>query len=231
MKKATKNYWEYTKNIVIPQKSGRHWALLQRTVAICLWATVYFGITAIILEIFHEKNSWLAFLENCHIGIACSLIVVVITGYLQYKHEEEKGASSFFSSLRNLDYAISLRIGDTKEDLNLTAQRGSGLFDYFDEWSDIAFSLYFYNPNHFHEYSNVLKAMWPITNAFLGLGRKTRQDKEESNSISIAQFYNAVKATESFYDSYYKNKGINTFKLLREDLEAILDEKAHSDQL
>lgn len=230
MKESIKYFWEYAKNIVIPQKSGRYWALLQRTVAICLWATVYFGITAIILEIFHAKNSWLEFLENCHIGIACSLIVVVTTGYLQYKHEEEKGASSFFSSLRNLDYAISIRIVDTKEDLNLTAQRGSGLFDYFDEWSDIAFSLYFYDPNHFHEYSNVLKAMWPITNAFLDSGRKTRQDKKESNTISIAQFYNAVKAAESFHDSYYKNRGIKTFKLLREDLEAILDEKAKKTQ-
>lgn len=89
--------------------------LYKRTVVISISFTVFFIILSLICEFFCFSHNNLLFTYAS--GIACSLIVVIITVALQYLHEYSAVIDRYADSLRNLaTYLICINEGGRKKD-------------------------------------------------------------------------------------------------------------------
>lgn len=81
---------------------------------------IYYLLTiSVVLKIFIPENDTISFIQNYIIGITCSILVVIITTFLQYKSEYERVMSEFTSILRqlilNLLVALSYQEKDADE--------------------------------------------------------------------------------------------------------------------
>lgn len=62
---------------------------------------IFFIVLAIsvVIELLNLNLRWLDFFKNYSTGIACSIIVVIVTTYLQFKHEREKKLNEISSKI------------------------------------------------------------------------------------------------------------------------------------
>lgn len=74
--------------------------LYKRTIIASIGAALAFFIVSVVCEIW--KFEHYAFLQNYCIGIACSLVVVVITSQLQFKHEHNKLLAEYCTAVREM---------------------------------------------------------------------------------------------------------------------------------
>ena len=85
--------------------------LYKRTIIVSIWIFIILLTSSVTLKILFPNNDTISFLQNYIIGITCSILVVIITTFLQYKSEYEKVMSEFTSVLRqailNLTVALS----------------------------------------------------------------------------------------------------------------------------
>lgn len=93
--------------------------LYKRTIIVSIWIFVILLTSSVILKILFPNNDTISFLQNYIIGITCSILVVIITTFLQYKSEYEKVMSEFTSVLRqsilNLTVALSYQEKNVEE--------------------------------------------------------------------------------------------------------------------
>lgn len=93
--------------------------LYKRTIIVSIWIFVISLTISIALKIFIPENDTISFIQNYIIGITCSILVVIITTFLQYKSEYERVMSEFTSILRqlilNLLVALSYQEKDAEE--------------------------------------------------------------------------------------------------------------------
>lgn len=93
--------------------------LYKRTIIVSVWIFVILLTISIALKIFIPENDIISFIQNYIIGITCSILVVIITTFLQYKSEYERVMSEFTSILRqlilNLLVALSYQEKDAAE--------------------------------------------------------------------------------------------------------------------
>ena len=86
--------------------------LYKRTIIVSIWIFIILLTSSVTLKILFPNNDTISFLQNYIIGITCSILVVIITTFLQYKSEYEKVMSEFTSVLRqailNLTVALVL---------------------------------------------------------------------------------------------------------------------------
>lgn len=54
---------------------------------------------SVVIELLNLNLRWLDFFKNYSTGIACSIIVVIVTTYLQFKHEREKKLNEISSKI------------------------------------------------------------------------------------------------------------------------------------
>ena len=74
--------------------------LYKRTIIVSIWIFIILLTSSVTLKILFPNNDTISFLQNYIIGITCSILVVIITTFLQYKSEYEKVMSEFTSVLR-----------------------------------------------------------------------------------------------------------------------------------
>lgn len=74
--------------------------LYKRTIIASIGAALFFFAISVICEMWHFEHY--AFVQNYCIGIACSLVVVVITSQLQYKHEHNKLLAEYCAAVREM---------------------------------------------------------------------------------------------------------------------------------
>ena len=74
--------------------------LYKRTITASIVAAVVFFVISVICE-FWNFNHY-AFMQNYCVGIACSLVVVIITSLLQYKHEQSKLFAEYCTAVREM---------------------------------------------------------------------------------------------------------------------------------
>ena len=74
--------------------------LCKRTVIASVGAALFFFAISVVCEMWHFEHY--AFVQNYCIGIACSLVVVVITSQLQYKHEHNKLLAEYCTAVREM---------------------------------------------------------------------------------------------------------------------------------
>ena len=74
--------------------------LYKRTVIASVGAALFFFAISVVCEMWHFEHY--AFVQNYCIGIACSLVVVVITSQLQYKHEHNKLLAEYCTAVREM---------------------------------------------------------------------------------------------------------------------------------
>lgn len=93
--------------------------LYKRTIIVSIWIFIILLTISIALKIFIPENDIISFIQNYIIGITCSILVVIITTFLQYKSEYERVMSEFTSILRqlilNLLVALSYQEKDAAE--------------------------------------------------------------------------------------------------------------------
>ena len=74
--------------------------LYRRTIIASIGAALFFFAISVVCEMWHFEHY--AFVQNYCIGIACSLVVVVITSQLQYKHEHNKLLAEYCTAVREM---------------------------------------------------------------------------------------------------------------------------------
>ena len=74
--------------------------LYKRTIIASIGAALFFFAISVICEMWHFEHY--AFVQNYCIGIVCSLVVVVITSQLQYKHEHNKLLAEYCAAVREM---------------------------------------------------------------------------------------------------------------------------------
>ena len=74
--------------------------LYKRTIIASIGAALIFFAISVICEIWRFDH--FAFMQNYCIGIACSLVVVVITTQLQYQHEHNKLLAEYCTAVREM---------------------------------------------------------------------------------------------------------------------------------
>lgn len=93
--------------------------LYKRTIIVSIWIFIILLTSSVTLKILFPNNDTISFLQNYIIGITCSILVVIITTFLQYKSEYEKVMSEFTSVLRqailNLTVALSYQEKNVEE--------------------------------------------------------------------------------------------------------------------
>jgi len=64
-----------------------------------------------------SNNAWISLLQNYLVGIACSIIVVIITTLLQFNYEQKKAKNKIVSEIRELffQYYLSVLSSDPNE--------------------------------------------------------------------------------------------------------------------
>ena len=78
------------------EQAGRY----KRTIIASSGAALFFFAISVVCEMWHFEHY--AFVQNYCIGIACSLVVVVITSQLQYKHEHNKLLAEYCTAVREM---------------------------------------------------------------------------------------------------------------------------------
>lgn len=74
--------------------------LYRRTIIASIGAALFLFAISVVCEMWHFEHY--AFVQNYCIGIACSLVVVVITSQLQYKHEHNKLLAEYCTAVREI---------------------------------------------------------------------------------------------------------------------------------
>lgn len=88
--------------------------LYKRTIIISIVVTVIFVTISIICE--SKLFPYRAVVQNYAIGIACSLMVVIITTTLQYLHEHNKVFSDYKAGLRKLIFHLQFSFFEEEPD-------------------------------------------------------------------------------------------------------------------
>lgn len=76
--------------------------LYKRTIIVSIWIFLILFVSSIILKIVFPRDDTISFLQNYIIGITCSILVVIITTFLQYKSEYEKAIAEITTVSRQL---------------------------------------------------------------------------------------------------------------------------------
>ena len=80
---------------------------------------IYYLLTiSVVLKIFIPENDTISFIQNYIIGITCSILVVIITTFLQYKSEYERVMSEFTSILRQLILNLLVALSYQEKDVD-----------------------------------------------------------------------------------------------------------------
>lgn len=91
--------------------------LYKRTIIVSIWIFIIFLMFSIILKILYSNSDIISFVQNYIIGITCSILVVIITTFLQYKSEHERVMSEFVSTLRRLILNLSVALSYQEENV------------------------------------------------------------------------------------------------------------------
>ena len=91
--------------------------LYKRTIVISIWIFLACFILSVILDLFKSIFGFGKFIENYAIGIACSILVVIITTALQFKAEQRKLLYEFKKTFSSLISTLSLFESLTKTEI------------------------------------------------------------------------------------------------------------------
>ncbi len=98
--------------------------MLQRTIVYSEWVLIISVVISIILQCFNINNDgWIQFFENYAIGIACSVVIVIVITVTQFISERNGVYNDYYYSLfellSHLDLAYSDQKTNNKKSLNL----------------------------------------------------------------------------------------------------------------
>ncbi len=139
--------------------------LLQRTIAICLWLFMLCILCSVFLEAKDACNHWLSFSKNYLIGISCSALIVVVSVFLQFKHEQDKSFREFKSSLFLFLSVVNIELLCPTETFEQYLSRIETLSSSKEEYNEFAYSLFWYNAKKNEEYRKLVGLMLSVTNA------------------------------------------------------------------
>ncbi len=98
--------------LLVPKKPRNLITLKKTTITISLWIVVLFGIGALVIEAKDSQNHWFSFLENILVGVVCSLLVVIVTVYLQFKNEQNERVREHNAAAYKLLFCIKTCLFD-----------------------------------------------------------------------------------------------------------------------
>lgn len=92
--------------------------LYKRTIIVSIWIFIILLTISVVLKIFIPENDTISFIQNYIIGITCSILVVIITTFFQYKSEYERVMSEFTSILRQLILNLLVALSYQEKDVD-----------------------------------------------------------------------------------------------------------------
>lgn len=99
MKELFKQLSAYLK----PIKGHGTIGMFQRTIVYSEWVLLFSVVISIVLEYINKSHEgWIQFFENYAIGIACSVVIVLVTTITQFISERNKEFDDFYNSVFSL---------------------------------------------------------------------------------------------------------------------------------
>ena len=154
---------------------------------------------SIVLNIWSECNQWIVFVVNWCVGIACSIAVVVITTFIQFKVEQGKIINEIASAVRTMLFHNDLYGGIFVNDVERNADTVKELNKFEAKWR-----------NAFKEDVNQLRSLQTELD-FLFKKKQNWNLLRSILTLRIAQFDNSgedyEKEAESLKKEFLQVKG------------------------
>ncbi len=142
---------------------------------VCLLCSVILGFIP------SENNTWIILLQNYAVGIACSILVVIITTLLQFNFEQQKEKNKLISDIRTLflHYYLSVLSADPNE--KTSQQMWNHYYDRIesciDDISTCLSNLDWFRKKHLNNANDIHYAVLQLR---ISLYKNNRQSKEDA---------------------------------------------------
>ena len=192
--------------------------LYKRTIIVSIWIFIILLTSSVTLKILFPNNDTISFLQNYIIGITCSILVVIITTFLQYKSEYEKVMSEFTSVLRqailNLTVALSYQEKNVEE--KFCRRIIEKIKDDFDKFNQLNQSFCCFSKKNHQKYVSLIVD-----------SEKSYYDMIKEK-IDYPTYIELAQKTNEFISDDINKKMINE---LIKDAQQTLEEKKHIEEM
>ena len=198
--------------------------LYKRTIIVSIWIFVILLTSSVILKILFPNNDTISFLQNYIIGITCSILVVIITTFLQYKSEYEKVMSAFTSVLRqsilNLTVALSYQEKNVEE--KFCRRIIEKIKDDFGKFNQLNQSFCCFSKKNHQKYMELAKIILKLYIPLIVDSEKTYYDMVKEK-IDYPTYIELAQKINGFISDDINKKMINE---LIKDAQQTLEEKS-----
>ena len=198
--------------------------LYKRTIIVSIWIFVILLTSSVILKILFPNNDTISFLQNYIIGITCSILVVIITTFLQYKSEYEKVMSAFTSVLRqsilNLTVALSYQEKNVEE--KFCRRIIEKIKDDFGKFNQLNQSFCCFSKKNHQKYMELAKIILKLYIPLIVDSEKTYYDMVKEK-IDYPTYIELAQKINEFISDDINKKMINE---LIKDAQQTLEEKS-----
>lgn len=203
--------------------------LYKRTIIVSIWIFIILLTSSVTLKILFPNNDTISFLQNYIIGITCSILVVIITTFLQYKSEYEKVMSEFTSVLRqailNLTVALSYQEKNVEE--KFCRRIIEKIKDDFGKFNQLNQSFCCFSKKNHQKYVELAKIILKLYVSLIVDSEKPYYDMIKEK-IDYPTYIELAQKTNEFISDDINKKMINE---LIKDAQQTLEEKKHIEEM
>ncbi len=197
--------------------------LYKRTIIVSIWIFIILLTISVVLKIFIPGNDTISFIQNYIIGITCSILVVIITTFLQYKSEYERVMSEFTSILRQLilNLLVALSYQEKDADEWLCKEIIDKIKEDCDKLNQLNKSFCCFNKKLYQKYVELVKIIYKLYIPILSNSDDSNYDMLKEK-IDYPTYIELAQKSYEFIDDDVNKKMIDE---LIEDAQQTLDKK------
>lgn len=197
--------------------------LYKRTIIVSIWIFIILLTISVVLKIFIPGNDTISFIQNYIIGITCSILVVIITTFLQYKSEYERVMSEFTSILRQLilNLLVALSYQEKDADEWLCKEIVDKIKEDCDKLNQLNKSFCCFNKKLYQKYVELVKIIYKLYIPILSNSDDSNYEMLKEK-IDYPTYIELAQKSYEFIDDDVNKKMIDE---LIEDAQQTLDKK------
>lgn len=197
--------------------------LYKRTIIVSVWIFIILLTISVVLKIFIPGNDTISFIQNYIIGITCSILVVIITTFLQYKSEYERVMSEFTSILRQLilNLLVALSYQEKDADEWLCKEIVDKIKEDCDKLNQLNKSFCCFNKKLYQKYVELVKIIYKLYIPILSNSDDSNYEMLKEK-IDYPTYIELAQKSYEFIDDDVNKKMIDE---LIEDAQQTLDKK------
>ena len=215
MKKTIKKYKSITihilKSLLVPSTQGGPLANYQSIIAIGIWTLIICGTFSLVIHSFsNEPSSICSLLVQFSVGIFCSMLVMIITSYLQFKNTRDEMLGDFCNT-------VFLLTSMYKKTMDLTGVIRSNMVEFYsnkiveekDNYDKVAFKFFWFSKKKSDAHLEVVRNILSMVRKLNVILEKKKDDTDRTKNKEILD--NIVENMIILSENYYPDQ-INLFK-------------------